>query len=350
MGVNEGTGKSFWEKPEGTTGMVVGVASALLLGWGLWHALPFIISLLSNTITAVALGVALFVMLFVLFDRRFWALLWYMYRSVMRLITSIFIEIDPIGILKNYVSDLEDQLSKMERQIANLRGQMRNMKDIIEMNKRKKDDALLMAKKANSREMQAQFKLQVRKAGRLEKSNMTLQELYNKMEITYKVLLKMKETCAIMKEDLADEVTVRIQEYKAIKAAEGAFSSAMMIIKGDKAKKEIFEMTMERLAEDTSQKIGEIEYLLDASTSFIESVDLQNGIFEEKGLQMLEEWEKKGDSLLFGDSKTELLTAGSVPLQIAEADIRIDDITDKSGDSGKSKTDEYAHIIRKEVK
>jgi hypothetical protein len=41
--------------------------------------------------------------------------------------------------------------------------------------------------------------------------------------------------------------------------------------------------------------------------SVMKGIDLQNGVFEEEGLKMLDEWEKKSTSLLLGTSKDELV-------------------------------------------
>ena len=36
----------------------------------------------------------------------------------------------------------------------------------------------------------------------------------------------------------------------------------------------------------------------------MDSVDLENGMFEEEGMKMLEEWEKKSNILSLGDGKS----------------------------------------------
>ena len=45
-----------------------------------------------------------------------------------------------------------------------------------------------------------------------------------------------------------------------------------------------------------------MERMMEMSSTFMESIDLQNGVFEEKGLAMLEEWEKKSTLLLMENS------------------------------------------------
>jgi hypothetical protein len=59
---------------------------------------------------------------------------------------------------------------------------------------------------------------------------------------------------------------------------------------------------MEAVADDVASKVGEMERFMEMSSSFMESVDLKNGIFEEEGLKMLEEWEQKSTLMLLEGS------------------------------------------------
>jgi len=314
------TPKSFWERKEGTTGMLFGVILLIVGGYALFHLLPFIISLLANALTAMLLLVAVVVVGYILMDKRFWNLLWYFYKSAMRAVTRVFVEIDPIGILKNYVQTLRDNASNMNEQIANLRGQMRRLKETIDANEKTRTDALKMAGAARKENNQKIVALKARKAGRLEESNMTLTALYTKMEVLYRVLTKMYETCLLLIEDLADEVSVKDRERSAIKASYSAFKSAMKIVNGDKDKKEIFDQTMEFLADDYGKKLGEIEHFMEMSSSVIESIDIQNGVYEEDALKKLDEWEKKSDSILLGSQKQALIEEAKSPNNVIDLD------------------------------
>ena len=48
-----------------------------------------------------------------------------------------------------------------------------------------------------------------------------------------------------------------------------------------------------------------MEQFMEMSSNFMESVDLQNGIFEEEGLKMLEQWEKNSVLMLMGQPSTD---------------------------------------------
>jgi hypothetical protein len=260
-----------------------------------------------STVGLAVLLLALGAIIYMVLDPKMRNLVWYMYKSVMRWITGIFVQIDPIGILKSYVEDLRDNLRKMNRQVSMLRGQMHKLQELILINKKEIQSNLQLASKAKEADKQAVMILKSRKAGRLRESNMKYEDLYRKMEVLYRVLTKMYENSQILMEDIKDQVEVKEQERKAIHASHSAMRSAMSVIAGDKDKRAMFDQALEAIADDVSQKVGEMERFMEVSENFMQSVDLQNGIFEEEGLKMLEQWEKEGASLLLGAEKETLL-------------------------------------------
>ena len=299
--------KSFWKRPEGVTGAVFLIA---IVGAGLFFLQPVFEAIAAGAYTAIQMAITLAALagvLYMILDPKMRNLVWYSYKSVMRWITGMFVQIDPIGVLKSYVEDLQDNLRKMNKQVGILRGQMHKLQETINNNKKEISSNLALANKAKEHEKQNIMVLKARKAGRLKESNMKLEDLYKKMEVLYRVLVKMYENSEIMMEDLKDQVSVKETERKAIRASHSAMQSAMSIISGNGDKREMFDMALEAIAEDVSQKIGEMERFMDLSTNFMDSVDLQNGIFEEEGMALLEKWEKEGTSLLLGDEKQTLL-------------------------------------------
>lgn len=299
--------KSFWRKPEGVTGVIFLVAIILGLGWLISSSIGVLVSLASSTLGLVAIMGVLALIIYMVLDSKTRVLISYLYKSVMRWITGLFIKIDPIAILKSYVDDLKENLKKMNRQITQLRGQMHKLQEMILNNKKAISTNLTQASRAKENEQRTQVILKTRKAGRLRDSNMKLEDLYRKMEVLYRVLTKMHENSAILVEDVEDQVKVKEAERKAMMAGHSAMQSAMNVIKGDKDKRAMFDAALEAVADDVSNKVGEMERFMELSENFMKSVDLQNGVFEEKGLQLLEEWERKSESLLLGEAKEELI-------------------------------------------
>ena len=297
--------KTFWQKPEGKVGTLFLLGILGGLGYVLYAFGATLLGIVSTTIGLVASLAVLGVVLFLAFDPKVRALVSYMYKSVMRWITGIFITIDPIGILKNYISDLEKNLAKMSKQIGNIKGQMRKLKTIVENNNGDIKHNMLIAKKAKEQNNQQAMLLASRKAARLKDSNSKYLALHSKMSVLYKVLTKMYSNSEILLEDTKDQVKVKEQEYKAIKASHSAMRSAMSIIKGDADKRAMFDQALEHVADDVANKVGEMEQFMELSSDFMNSIDLQNGVFEEQGLKMLEEYEKKSTLLLLGGKEAD---------------------------------------------
>lgn len=308
--------KTFWDRPEGKTGMLFLAAAIAAGGWVLWKILPTLILLLENTLYAGLLGLALFLLTSPLWSTQVRTILTYMFRSVCRGITGWFVEIDPIGILKSYLEDMRKSMAQMQAQIENLRGHINRLKTLITKNQQDAEQSLKLAGAAKSSGQKAAMVVNVRKAGRLEKSNVTLSELLTRMEKLYGFLNKLFELTDIKVQDMESEIQVREQEHKAITAGYGAFTSALKVLKGDPDKRALFDQAMDHLAEDYAQKAGEIEHFMEASKGVIASMDLENGIIEEDALRKLDALEAQAENLMLGPPDAELM----VPRSLGEDD------------------------------
>ncbi len=228
-------------------------------------------------------------------------LIWYMYKSIIRWITSIFVQLDPIKILETYIQYLYKNLREMDVHIAKLKGQIAKLKSVIEKNRREMEQNLKMAEQAKKKNNMDLVAINTRQYGRLKESNERYGALLGKIDLLYKVLSKIHKNSGYLIKDTENEVRMRKQEYKAIKAGHSAMKRAMSIVQGDPDKKMIFDMATEAIVDDVHNKIGEMERFIEISGSFIDSVDLQNGVYEQEGLELLEKMEKEGVSFLLGD-------------------------------------------------
>ncbi len=297
--------RSFWQRPEGKLGALVIVAGIVLIV--IYHVpiFAFVIGLLQSTITTIALGAVVLVLLYIIFDKRARNLVWYMYKSIMRWITKLFVQIDPVKILESYVDYLKKNMRQMNTHISKLKGQISQLKTTMVKNKREMEHSLKLAEQAKKQDKKELLTINTRQYGRLKESNVRYEQLLNKMQILYKVLNKIHINSGYLIQDTENDVRLRKQELKAIKAGHTAMKRAVNIIQGDPDKKMMFDMATESVIEDIHNKIGEMERFIDISGSFIDSIDLQNGVYEQEGLELLEKLEKEGASFLLGDPKTE---------------------------------------------
>lgn len=302
--------KSFWERPEGTTGMIM--IALTLLGGAL--LLPTILSVLTmavavvgKAITLTIMGAVLAVLLMIVTNRRVWTLVNYGFRSVMRSLTGWFVEIDPIGIMKSYVEDITDKLILMDKRISDLNGQIKICEQNMKNNKTEGDRSLGIAQQAQRAGNSTALALHSRVVGRMTKSNVTLGELLMRMQFLYRALKKYREAAGVVVEDLKSEIKVKQMERETILASYSAMKAAEDIMRGGGDKAELFNQAMEYVADDYGKKLGEIEDFMSSSQGFLDTIDLENASYETAALQKLQEWEQKADSLLLGDGKRQLL-------------------------------------------
>jgi len=312
--------KSFWERPEGKTGMLFAAGGILglflvMMKWGTAIVLAAQNTMILGLYVLLACAVG-----YVLMDGRFRASVFYLYKTIMRMFTSLVIQIDPIAILKSYIEDMEKNHGKMNEQVAKLKGSIRTLQTTIAKNAANARDQMSIAEQAKKQNKQAQMILQTRKAGRLQNSNRTYSDLLKKLEVLYRVLSKMYENTGILIEDTKDEVEQKSIEWKTINQANSAMRSAMHLISGDKDKRAMFEEAMQFMADDVGAKVGEMERMLELSESFMQGVDLQNGVFEEKGMKMLEDWEKNADSWLLGSDKAQIVADANDESKVLDVD------------------------------
>lgn len=315
--------KGFFSRPEGVTGALFLAATVLGGGYLLFTFSAAILTFITTTIGLVVSLAVLGLLLYMVLDPKMRNLVWYMYKSAMRTITGWFVQIDPIGILKSYVEDLEDNLRKMSEQIGALRGQMRKLSNIMQENQKEMDNNMKLASMAKKKGNQQQLMLSTRKAARLKETNAKYQTLHNKINVMHKILTKMYGNSEILLEDTRDQVKMKEQERKAIRASHSAMKSAMSVISGDPDKRAMFDQAMEAVADDVANKVGEMERFMEMSANFMDSVDLQNGVFEEEGLKMLEKFEKESTLLLMGDTagtEFDLSNEGTLDLNTPRAE------------------------------
>lgn len=303
--------KSFWARPEGTTGMI-----ALALGGvGLYVALPTLIAfmtgvtvLLGKTIAAVCLALVLGAILYLITNKKVQTLVSYMFKSAMRKITGAFVEIDPIGIMKSYIEDLVKKREIMASSRDKLRGQITVLERQINQNTTEYERAMATAQLAHNEGKQSAFSVNSRQAGRLEKLNKeSLGPLLMQMQVHLRALNKYHEVTGTVIDDLKNEVKAREIERKMILESHTAMKAAKAILMGGTDQKELFDQAMEFVVEDFGMKMGEIDSFIENSKGFVEGLDMQNGVYEAEALKKLQVWEQKADSILLGNGKQQML-------------------------------------------
>lgn len=314
-----GTTKTFWERPEGKTGLIFIAAMVIGGGIGLYSILPFLITLTTNIIHLGILCGVIGGVLFLGMNRQFQINVSSLFKIAMRKMTGIVITIDPIAILKNYVRDLYRNLEDMYEQIGDLKGVMKGLQTKMLELKNEINGLEQLASNAEKamnnpkatdeqkQRLKSQVMLNKRKAKRRKETHAKFNILHKKMEMIYRVLVKMYNNCEMMAEDKSDEIKGKEAEWKSIKKAHSAIKSAMSFVNGDGDERATYEQTLEHMAETMGNQMGEMEHFLDMSATLMDSIDLQNESFDDGVVAELEKWERNSQSWLLGDDKETII-------------------------------------------
>jgi len=138
-----------------------------------------------------------------------------------------------------------------------------------------------------------------------------MQFIYNKIDFLYKILSKIMENSELILQDTENEVNSKKIQRKIWQATSSAIKSAQSVILGDPDQRALFDASMEEVANDIAQKTGEMERFVDRTAKIMSNIDLRNGVMEDEGLALLEEWENETGSILISDKDKNRLLSSS---------------------------------------
>ena len=285
---------SFWKRPEGKTGMFFLVILIAALSTGMYMLLPFLIVLMQNILYAAILALALAALLFAIFDKRIRALVGNMYKSAMRFITGIFIELDPIGIMKNYLDTLVGKREDLNNQIAKVSGVRNQLAKNIQTNQKSVEKSMQHASIARKKNKDKQVEIHTRSAGRLEEVNQRMVPLKKRLDNLIEILAKVDSAVGLSIDDLKEEIRVTEMEFKSMRAASKAMKQAAGALSSTGVDFEFFERAQEYVEQDVAEKVGQIDNYLRISSNIMESLDFKDEVALDKGLAMLDQWEQNG--------------------------------------------------------
>ena len=157
--------------------------------------------------------------------------------------------------------------------------------------------------------MALQMKAKANQAGRLQKSNLSYQQLLGKLQNIYDLLSKWAVHIDFLHRRHRQRSQAggnRVQDHQ---RRLRAYRTALAVIKGTGDEKELYDQTMEHLAEEAGRKLGEMEDFQRLAQNFMDTIDLENGAVETDALEKLDAYEQK--LLTSGATDTAFLLPGA---------------------------------------
>ena len=289
------TSKGFFKRPEGKLGLAIPILGAIAVIYFLGSSImDYIIIALQNALYG---GILLAAIIGLIAFRK---PIFYMYKSICRGITGLFIEIDPIGVLKTYKERLKGKLEEMRRSIDLLNGQKIKVERIITKNNTDIDHSMSLVQQAVKTGDARIQGLEGKQAVRLQSENGRISQDYNRILFLINVLNRYYQLSNDQIIDMGREIESKERERDYSRASQSAIRSAMGILKGLPSEKEMYDQSLEVLEQQYSNAIGEVEHFLDMTKDIITTSDLQSGADADKAMKMLDDWQKKNSGMVLG--------------------------------------------------
>jgi hypothetical protein len=334
----------FFKRPEGKFGLIIPaiVIGAVIYFFGSSIG-NFIVNAVDNMLHLAIVGTCLVAFLWVLFDSKFRNMAFYLYRSLMRTITSAFIDIDPIGVLKTYKDRMVSKLNEMSASLSQLKAQRIKVTRLIDSNAKEYDNELHLVQQAKIQNNTRAEALEGKQLVRLG----TMKDRYlgdlNRITLLCNVLDRYYGLCQDTITDMDREIKFRQDERDYSKASRSVVRNATAILKG-LPEKEMWDDGMAALERQYTEAIGEVENFLDVTKNILSQADLQDGADSAKAMELLDQWQKKNSTVALGGQ-------GS---QVSKADI-IQDAANQLAGSGSQKQyvpisggDDYLTMVKVE--
>lgn len=300
--MNELKGKSPWEKPGGTLAKVTLVAMIAGAGYALYKFLPDLIALTQNLLTLTALvGVLALIFFLIMNDtsRNFFKNLYFV---IMRKLTGLIVEIDPIAIVKGKIKDMKNRLVKIEEGITKMRGIHVKNEKALEANKRDLEESLKKLQILQKQNKMEESGLLQRHISQLDESVKKRTLNFEKSKQMIDILTKVKKSAEIKVKYTEEEIKLKEEDYELMKANHKALSSIKSLI--NPQTDDAFDMAMEKMDTDITLYIGEMDEFLESGV--IDDINLDNALSSVKSQAILDKYNKGGFDAILGEHKEAL--------------------------------------------
>lgn len=306
------TPKSFWKRPEGPFGMVALAGIVLVGGYVLYQALPYIITLLNDTIHATILAAVLIAILWLAFNGTFRAAVSNLFKNMVRWFASWVVETDPIGILRNNLDDMKKAKAQLDQTLQRFAGSDERLQRSISA---KNDEINTLGHKAQKAQQMAgaaadpmeRERLMLERQTFLEQAGMLMQgvkQLQALEEQTSKMLNTFQHWSQIADSKIQrteNKVSFLAEQRKMILDAKATLGVGQQLLRGNPEQLKMVDMALEYLEDDTSRTLGEIREFSRYTDKLLTDEQIESGAAADAA------------AAKFAELNEKLLTAGNQP-------------------------------------
>ncbi|MGD0787408.1 MAG: hypothetical protein ABR898_05440 [Terracidiphilus sp.] len=298
------TPKSFWKRPEGPFGMVVLAALIIAGAWGFYAILPFLITLLTDTLHMVVLAAILIAILWLVFNPTFRTAVSNLFQNTVRFFASWVVETDPIGILRNNLDDMKKAKYNLDQTLQRFAGSDERLQRSIAA---KSDEINGLGRKAAKAEQMANAatdpmekeRLQLERQTFLEQAGMLMQgvkQLQALEDQTSKMLKTFQHWSQISDSKIQrteNKVNFLAEQRKMILDAKATLGMGQQLLRGNPDQLKMVDMALDYLEDDTSRTLGEIREFSRYTDKLLTDDQIESGAAADEAAAKFAEFNQK---------------------------------------------------------
>ncbi|MGA3069252.1 MAG: hypothetical protein ABSD43_03460 [Terracidiphilus sp.] len=298
------TPKSFWKRPEGPFGMVVLAALIIAGAWGFYAILPFLITLLTDTLHMVVLAAILIAILWLVFNPTFRTAVSNLFQNTVRFFASWVVETDPIGILRNNLDDMKKAKYNLDQTLQRFAGSDERLQRSIAA---KSDEINGLGHKAAKAEQMANAasdpmekeRLQLERQTFLEQAGMLMQgvkQLQALEDQTSKMLKTFQHWSQISDSKIQrteNKVNFLAEQRKMILDAKATLGMGQQLLRGNPDQLKMVDMALDYLEDDTSRTLGEIREFSRYTDKLLTDDQIESGAAADEAAAKFAEFNQK---------------------------------------------------------
>jgi hypothetical protein len=282
------------------------VLVALILGGcvGLYVILPFLITLLQNTLYAAGLAAVLIAILWLAFNPTFRTAVSNLFQNFVRFFASWVVETDPIGILRNNLDDMKKAKYALDQTLMRFTGSDEKLQRSIAA---KNDQINQLGHKANKAQQMAaaaadpmeRERLSLEQQTFLEQAGMLMQgvkQLQALEDQTSKMLHTFQHWSQIADSKIQrteNKVSFLAEQRKMILDAKATLGVGQQLLRGNPEQLKMVDMALEFLEEDTSRTLGEIREFSRYTDKLLTDDQIESGAAADEAAARFAEFNQK---------------------------------------------------------
>ena len=290
--------KSYWNRPGGKFGTIVGLGILGVIGY---YVFPIATTIVWNTVNFAIACASAFLLYIVLSNKKLWMSFFYLYEILMKKLVGVVIELDPFIIAEDYIQDIVKERENLMKKTEEVDGQKEGIIAKISEKEREKKKQLNIAAQAQISKMPMEMANATRQVQRLDQFIQQLSPIRDNLQKIGDYLTAVHKNSGYMLDDMKNDLELKKDLYNSVTKGNNALKSALSIFNGDAEKKLMVEQSMDYLKDDIAGKLASMNKAISYSSDFMKSIDLENASYQAEGLQMLEEY--KPEIFVFNENR-----------------------------------------------